>query len=209
MVEIPSRGILIGIEGIDATGKRTQSALLDAWLRSKNITAKTISFPDYSTILGAEIKAFLHGRRGYSSEVQHILFAANRWENKARIESLLQGSQAIIVNRYTESNLAYGTANGLRLDWLSNLEVGLPKTDMVIVLDAPPAALFKRRGSAKKDSYEKDLRFQEGARKAYLDLAAKLGWKTVDASKNSESTHRAVVDTVASLLATSMPGVRE
>ena len=42
----------------------------------------------------------------------------------------------IIVNRYTESNLAYGIANGLASGWLAGLEKGLPAANLVMVLDA-------------------------------------------------------------------------
>jgi len=192
-------GLLIGVEGIDAAGKRTQTSLLAAWLRKKGISARTDSFPDYDTTIGKEIKAFLRGRRKYPPEVRHMLFAANRWENKGRVESTLKKFQVMIVNRYTESNFAYGIANGLNLDWLANLEVGLPKTDLVIILDAPPFVLHQRKNST-KDRYERSIRIQEKARKAYEELAPRFGWKIVDASKSIESTHRLVAAEVSQLI---------
>lgn len=199
MVEIPSRGLLVGLEGIDAAGKRTQSSLLQVWLRSKKVSVSMISFPDYSTILGNEIREFLHGRRNYTPEVRHMLFAANRWEKKQDIEHLLERAEVVIVNRYTESNLAYGVANGLRLDWLVNLELGLPKADLVLVLDAPPLAFYNRR-NAKKDKYESDLGLQEKARKAYLDLAQQFGWKIINAARGIHDTSRLVTGAASDLL---------
>jgi dTMP kinase len=198
VVEIPSRGLLVGIEGIDAAGKRTQSSLLQAWLHSRNATVEVISFPDYSTVLGNEIREFLQGRRNYTPDVRHMLFAANRWERKQDIERSLERAEVVIVNRYTESNLAYGVANGLQLDWLVNLELGLPKTDLVLVLDAPPSAFYNRR-NAKKDKYESDLVLQENARKAYLNLAQRFGWKIIDASRGINETSRLVTGAASSL----------
>ena len=39
------------------------------------------------------------------------------------------------MNRYYHSNLVYGLANGMKEKWLDNLDVGLPKADLVILLD--------------------------------------------------------------------------
>jgi dTMP kinase len=189
--KIEKKGALVGIEGIDAAGKRTQTTLLAEWLRSKGLTVATISFPDYSTSIGREIHDFLHGKKTYPAEVRHMLFAANRWEDKAKVEALLARSDVVIVDRYTESNLAYGIANGLSLDWLSSLEVGLPKTDVVLVLDALPSVLYNRRAST-KDVYERNARIQERAREAFKELAPKFGWKVIDASGNVQDTHRSV-----------------
>ena len=115
----------------------------------------SLSFPDYGTPIGKEIKAFLAGKRDFRAEVRHMLFAANRWEKSSLIRESQTENEVVIVNRYTESNLVYGVANGLRLDWLVALEEGLPKSDLVIVLDAPSKGLVSRRPGP-KDSYEKD-----------------------------------------------------
>ena len=199
MNPISRRGVLIGIEGIDAAGKRTQTTLLAAWLRKSGITADVASFPDYSTSIGREIQGFLKGDKEYPAEVRHMLFAANRWEAKGRIESMLESNRAVLVNRYSESNLAYGIANGLRLEWLQNLEVGLPKTDLVLVLDAQPS-VFSGRRSASKDTYERSSDVQAKAREAYEKLAGRFGWKIIDASQSVQRVHQALSSVVAELL---------
>lgn len=194
-----SKGFLIGIEGIDAVGKRTQTSILSSWLRSTGHTTHTVAFPDYETTLGREIKRFLLGTRNYSPEVRHILFAANRWEKKDELKSILARTDIVVVNRYSESNLAYGVANGLKLEWLLNLETGLPKPDTVIVLDAPPAVLHLRRGP-NKDEYERNIGLQERTREAYLKLAGDFGWKVVDATGRIDATSRALIRTVSDSL---------
>jgi len=140
-----------------------------------------VSFPDYETPIGREIKAFLSGERKYPNEVQHLLFAANRWEKYRELQSHLRAGETIIVNRYTQSNLAYGSAKGLGATWLANLENGLPKADLVIVLDASPTSLRSRRAETRKDDYEKSPDLQSKARMAYKALARKMNWKLVDA----------------------------
>ena len=128
-----------------------------------------------------------------------MLYAANRWELKSELEAILSQTDATIVNRYSGSNLAYGVSSGLGLDWLLNLESGLPKPDLVLVLDAPPAKLVPRRG-ANKDSYERNTDLQERARKAYLEHATMFGWTVIDANRGIEETSRAVKSAVSKAL---------
>ena len=191
-----SKGILIGIEGIDAVGKRTQTSFLNTWLRSRGHPVCVISFPDYGTVLGAEIKRFLSGNRNYPPEVRHMLFAANRWEKKNYLDSALSRSDIVIVNRYSESNFAYGIANGLKLEWLVNLEAGLPQTDMVFVLDAPPATLLSRRQRG-RDENERNVKLQERTREAYLKLANNFGWNVLNATGGIEETSRLLTNSVS------------
>jgi len=194
-----SRGVLISIEGLDAVGKRTQASLLASWFSSRGHTVQIVSFPDYSTPLGIEIKRFLNGDVDYPPEVRHILFAANRWEKKQELESILSRTDLVIVNRYSESNLAYGVANGLKLEWLINLEDGLPKPDATVVLDAPVVRLLSRRARA-KDEYERNADLQERTRSAYLKLARDFGWKVVDATRGIEATSRLLIGTITESL---------
>lgn len=193
------RGLFMAIEGIDAVGKRTQTSILQTWLRSNRLSTRTLSFPVYGTTIGREIRKFLAGTVSYPPEVRAMLYAANRWETKAELEEVLSKTDATIVNRYSGSNLAYGVSIGLELDWLLNLESGLPKPDLVLVLDAPPARLAPRR-RGNKDSYEMNSDLQEKARKAYLELAARFGWIVVDAKEGIDETSRAVRAAVSKAL---------
>jgi dTMP kinase len=194
-------GIFVDIEGVDAVGKRTQSSLIMSWLRSKNVGTSLISFPDYKTPIGSEIKNYLAGSRNYSPQVGHMLYAVNRWEKKSELESLLAGSDVLIVNRYSASNYAYGTARGLKLEWLMNLEEGLPKPDLILVLDAPPETLISRREP--KDKYEENLDLQKKVRETYLELGKSLGWRVVNAAQGIPNTNRLLVTAVSELLTAS------
>ena len=194
------KGALIAIEGIDAVGKRTQSALLVRWLRAKGKTTASLSFPDYGTEIGREIRRFFNGERNYPAEAIHMLLAANRWEKKWVLGETIAKNDAVVVNRYSGSNLAYGTSNGLDLDWLLNLEAGLPAADVVCVLDAAPQTLLTRR-ELSRDRYERNLTLQDKARKAYLTLAPRFGWVIVDASKGIEATSTSLTEAVAESLA--------
>ncbi len=189
-------GYLVAIEGIDAVGKNTHTLLLVKWLRRKGVKTTHMSFPDYETPIGKEIKSFLSGRAHYPTELQHLLFAANRWEKLGELESSLKAGEVIIVNRYTGSNLAYGMANGLDPNWLASLEKGMPSADLVLVLDAPPRALVSRRPGISKDAYEKSSALQGKAQKAYRELARRHGWKLIDADGPVGDVQAAVLKTV-------------
>lgn len=126
--------------------------------------------------------------------MRHLLFAANRWEKEPLIKQKMDEDMVIVANRYTESNFVYGVANHLDLDWLMGLEAGMPKTDLVVVLDAPLKGLTSRRQT--KDSYEKDLQLQTKARAAYRRLATRFGWHVIDAAGTVEEVSDAVVRTV-------------
>jgi len=193
------RGVFIAIEGIDAVGKKTQTSILESWLRSKGLSTKTLSFPVYETTIGKEIRKFLSGTVAYPPEVRAMLYAANRWEMKADLEATLSRTDATIVNRYSGSNLAYGMSSGLKLEWLMNLEAGLPEPEVALLLDAPPAKLVPRRGDT-KDSYERNVVLQEKARRAYLELAKKFGWTVVNADRDLDETAKTITAAVSEVL---------
>jgi len=90
-------------------------------------------------------------------------------------------------------------ANGLRLSWLQSLEAGLPKTDLVLVLDASPGDLHGRRPDS-KDPYERSSDVQQNAREAYRRLARKFGWKIIDASQGVEKVHESLKSAVEKLV---------
>jgi len=157
-----------------------------------------ITFPDYTTSIGAEIKAFLEGKRDYPIELKHILLSANRWEKKKEIESMVDSGTIVIINRYYQSNLVYGTSNGLNLRWLLSLEKGLPTADLVIVLDVTPRITLKR--SLEPDEFEKDVSLLQNVYKNYHKLAKSFKWKILNAEKSREQIHDEVKKTVERII---------
>lgn len=175
------KGLLICVEGIDGSGEGTNANILMKRLQKEGYRVRSISFPDYATPIGREIRLYLDGKRGYSPEVRQLLYVANRWERKAELEGWLGDGSVVIANRYIPSGLAYGLANGLDLEWMVNLEKGLPPTDVTIVIDVSVETHFRRtRG---RDVYEADREFMGRVRDAYLGLAERFGWEVVDGER--------------------------
>src|SRR5919202_4638463 len=148
-----------------------------------------MDFPDYSTHIGAEIKALLDGKRDYSTELTHILLSANRWEKKKEIESMMDNGTVLILNRYYQSNLVYGISNGLNINWLLNLDKGLPKEDVVIVLEVSPNMSFQRAVPERRDSFEMNRILLLEVNKNYHKLARNFKWKMVNGERTKEQVH--------------------
>ena len=184
--------MIIALEGSDQAGKKTQTAMLSKALKAQKIKTEVFDFPDYSTIIGKEINNYLHGKRKFPPEIIHYLYAANRWEKLEEIKKSVAKNSILIMNRYYHSNLVYGIANGLKEKWLQSIEDGLPKADLVIVLDVSQNESFSRKKS-KRDKFEKDKEFSKKISQIYRRLAKKHRWKLIDASGTKQETHQEIL----------------
>ena len=182
---------IIDIEGIDQSGKRTQTRLLAEDLKKEGAKVSTISYPIYKSPSGRQIQRFLQGKQNYPATALHMLYSLNRWENQELITNLTEKSDFVIADRYYPSNLAYGVSRGLGLEWLQGLDRGLPTASLVIVLDVPVLSSFGRKSSG-RDVHERDKKLLLRVGLTYRTLAKKLDWKMVDANRPVEEVHEAV-----------------
>ena len=188
--------MIIVIEGGDQAGKLTQSILLEKALKKRKIKTKLFHFPDYETPIGKEIRKYLDGKRKFPPQVIHCLLAANRWEKLDTILAAEEKNSVLIMNRYYHSNLVYGLANGLKQKWLENLDEGLPKADLVILLDVTQKESFSRTPrnkiggkKMKRDKFEKNKEFSTKISNLYRTVGKKKHWKIIDASKPKLEVH--------------------
>ena len=184
--------MIIVIEGGDQAGKKTQSSLLANALRRRKLKTKVFSFPDYSTPIGKEIKKYLNGNRKFPPQTIHCLLSANRWEKLKEIQKAISENSVIIMNRYYHSNLVYGIVNGMKLNWLENLDFGLPKANLVILLDVTQKESFKRK-TTKRDQFEKNKQFSQKISLTYRKIAKKKKWKIINASRTKEEVHKEIM----------------
>lgn len=181
--------MIIVVEGFDQAGKKTQSKLLAKFLKTKNRKSKIFSFPDYTTPIGKEIRRYLDGKRSFPHQVIHCLLAANRWEKAKEIQDALSENYVVIMNRYYQSNLVYGTVNGLDMNWLENLDNGLPKEDLVVLLDVNVTDSFSRK-KERRDKFEENMEFAQKITETYRKLAKQFGWHIVNASRHKQAVHQ-------------------
>ena len=191
--------MIIVIEGGDQAGKLTQSILLEKALKKRKIKTKLFHFPDYETPIGKEIRKYLDGKRKFPPQAIHCLLSANRWEKLDEILAAEEKNSVLIMNRYYHSNLIYGLANGMKQKWLESLDVGLPKADLVILLDVTQKESFSRsprndKGKVmKRDKFEKNEQFSRKISKIYHITAKKKHWKIIDASKSKLEVHEEIL----------------
>lgn len=186
--------MIIVIEGGDQAGKLTQSRMLQKALKKQKIKTELFHFPDYKTPVGKEIRQYLDGKRKFPPQVIHCLLAANRWEKLDKIVAAQQKNSVVIMNRYYQSNLVYGLANGMKQKWLENLDAGLPTADLVILLDVTQKESFRRQ-KTNRDKFEKNEEFLRKTSKLYRSVAKKKRWKIIDASRPKEDVHKEILQT--------------
>ncbi len=198
---------IIVIEGLDGSGKATQTALLAQKLSDKGLKVRRLEYPDYNSPSSALVKMYLGGEFGskpgdVNAYAASAFYAVDRaagylkdWQNDYRDGALF------LCDRYCTSNVIYQMAkvddaerDGF-IKWLEDFEyvkLGLPKPDCVIYLDVSPDVsqklMEKRYGGdpGKKDLHESNLDFLFSCRKSALYAAEKCGWTIIDCCENGE-----------------------
>ena len=159
---------------------------------------KIISFPDYSTRVGELIKDYLEGKTNLNPEVRQCLYVANRWERVQELRSWINEGYIVLADRYVPSGLVYGLANGLELEWMLNLEKGLPIPDLIIVVDVSVNIAFYRETT--RDIYERNKTFLTRVRQEYLHLAEAFNWVVVDGERSKSDVSNQIWEQVAKIL---------
>ena len=191
------RGLLVAFEGLDQSGKQTQAELLRDRLTSHGRRVQLLSFPDYQTVIGAEIGRALRGQREYTADVMQLLYVANRYEFKGDILREKESGTIVVCDRYLASSVAYGEAQGLDARWLTDIQTHLPQPDITFLLDIAPE-VSARRKTADRDRYERDLPLLARVRDSYLRQATQPGWVRLDASRTPDRIAEDVWSAVSS-----------
>ncbi len=190
-------GKLIVLEGLDGSGKGTQTDLLIDALRERGKKVKKIDFPHYGSEGAALVELYLNGGLGGSpfdtnAYAASMFYAADRYVNYRTewMGDYADPDTVIVANRYTTAN-AYHQLSKLTaaeydafLDWLWDFEygkLGLPRPDLVLLLDMPAVLsemMVDKRGE-KKDIHELDTTYLERCREAALYVAKACRWTVI------------------------------
>lgn len=179
---------------MDQSGKTVQSKMLIDRLLEIGVEATLFSFPDYTTVLGRKIKESLAAE---SVDIQqiHTLLAENRKERLPDIQQALYQNKIIVMNRYYESNMIYGMANGLDVQWLKDLDSEMPKSDRVILLDISASESFRRKHT--RDIFETDVQFMEDVVHRYKIYAEQEeNWRIIDGTQTPKLVHDDIWNTL-------------
>lgn len=194
-----SLGHLIAIEGLDQSGKQTQAERLAAALVARGRRVELLSFPDYKTPIGKEIEKALHHEREYDPDVMQLLYIANRYEYRPKIEEWLVHQFVVVCDRYLASSIAYGEAFGLDPEWLSVAQKYLPPASLTLVLDIAPAASLSRK-QLDRDRYERDLALLDRVRASYQRQATQASWQLIDGSREKDAVAADIIAAVRTRL---------
>ncbi|KAF9482639.1 thymidylate kinase [Pholiota conissans] len=212
------RAPFIVIEGLDRSGKTTQTARLHEQLKANGVEASLIKFPDRSTPIGKMIDAYLRSVSELDDRAVHLLFSANRWELASKIESTLLAGTTIICDRYAFSGIAFSAAKVspaepssplLPFEWCRAPDIGLPAPDLVLFLDITPEQA-RARGGYGEERYEKE-EMQARVRALFGQIGSEMQrgsegaenmprWVVVDAGREMEVVERNVWDLVYPLV---------
>jgi len=138
--------MFVTFEGVDWSGKSTQTRLLAEWLRAQGKTVLKTREPGGTAAAEAIREVVLHGPP-MSAWAEAALYAAARADHVAHaIRPALERGEVVICDRYLDSSVAYqGIARGLgeeRVRELSLLVTGglLPDRTFLVLLDPEVAA---------------------------------------------------------------------
>ena len=205
-------GKIIVIEGIEGSGKETQSKLLVESLNKMGIKSIEFSFPMYDTPTGKIFKDCLLSNNNYFNEgidsldpeLVCLYTAADRKYNIKKIEEYLEDDYIVVINRYTSSNMAnqgskYNDSEDrfYMYQWIDKLEywlLKLPKPDYTILLNMP----YKYSNQLSFDLTKEDSK-QERVLEVYLELAGLYNWDIIncideDKEKTIDEIHEEIME---------------
>jgi len=192
----PDAGLLIAFDGVDSSGKETQTKLLVDGLKSQGHTVLQFTTPDYSTPSGQRLKALLQATDGawekLSNDEKIAAFTTNRAEHRDEVHAALAAGHIVIYDRYVASSLTHRVVDFLAsheatarrqevIDYVSKKEYddnNMPRENLSIFLDVPPAVaarllVQRKQLNADADEITDSLELQQRLYDEYIWLTAR------------------------------------
>ena len=221
-------GKLIIFEGLDGSGKGTQTQLTAETLKAEGQDLRQITFPNYQSPSSSLVKMYLGGEFGQRPDdvnayAASSFYAVDRYASyKTDWGSFYREGGLVLSDRYTTSNAVHQCSklppmhwDGF-LNWLFDFEykkIGIPAPDCVVYLAVDPEVSQKlmteryHGDESKKDIQEKDREYMARSRAAAEYCARTLGWQRIECTtiENGAKTMRTVQDINAEVLAQIRP----
>ena len=201
-------GLFIVFEGVEGSGKSTQSQALTQRLTDGGHDVLLTIEPG-GTPTGLEVRKWVKTGQGITPLAELFLFSAAR---AALVETVISPALAdgatVICDRYIYSTVAYqGHGRGLDSDTIAELNEDatmgvLP--DLVVLLDLPPDHGFGRKSDNELDRIESENDdFHLRVRQGYLAQAREDPdrWLVLDASASLLNLSDSVWNRVSDMLA--------
>lgn len=196
---------LIAIEGLDGSGKATQTGILYDRLLSMEIPGRKVSFPDYDSQSSALVKMYLNGEISQDPYAINAFgassfYAVDRYVSflKNWKEDYIKGT-TILCDRYVCSNIIHQMTKLDRSQWDQFIEWLFDYEHSKLDLPIPTATIFLNmeletsqrlmnsrydNDLSKKDIHEKNVKYLEVCREAAMYAMKKLGWIEIKCCNN-------------------------
>ena len=188
-------GLFIVIYGINNIGKSTQVEMLLDALKKAKLEVKHLKYPIYDLEpTGPQINEIL--RSGKSQEISEeelqSIYAKNRLDYQPILCKTLAEGMNIVAEDYIGTGLAWGSTKGADLDKLIEMNNGLTKADIIILLDG------ERFIEAKEDNHlhETNDEWMEKCRDKYMELSEQFNWEVVDANQTKDEVHQDILSII-------------
>jgi dTMP kinase len=206
-VRIPG-GLLIAIEGIDGAGKTTLAASLAGYLTGERALQVVASKEPTHGPHGTALRNTAASGRLSAAEELELLLADRRQHVEELIAPALAAGQAVLLDRYYYSNMAYQGAAGLDPDTIRARNAFAPEPDLLLLLDLPVATGLARiavRGDT-ANAFETESTL-EAVRRLFLRIVpSPPRGAVIDASGDTECVLQAALRALAPVLADKLRG---
>lgn len=196
------KGRMITIYGINNIGKSTQVDLLMEGLIEKKFTVFKLKYPIYDLEPeGPIINKYLRDpeyRHNHKMTVHKLqgLYVKNRRRYEPALKELLEQGTIVVAEDYVLTGRAWGEAQGGDYDYLKEINQGLYKEDLSILMDGERFTDSIERGHLN----ETDSSLVDRCRKIFLELADDYGCVKVDANQRIEDVQADIWKIVSNAL---------
>jgi dTMP kinase len=203
---IPTKGKLIVVEGIDGSGKSTQLRLLQKWLISRNIPVFFTEWNSSETVKQITKKGKKRGSlTAITFSLLHATDFADRYERN--ILPLLHAGYVVLADRYVYTAYARDIVRGCNPNWVKKIYEFAIKPEIVFYFKVPidiavdriiagrPTLKYYEAGmdsNLSNDPYESYRIFQSRVIEQYESLSLSENFTIVDGTMDIEDSQKFV-----------------
>ncbi|MGA2136292.1 MAG: thymidylate kinase [Bryobacteraceae bacterium] len=202
MVPNRYRGKLIVVEGIRGSGKRTQGALLNQWLRAQGYAT---AFGDWnSSPLVRDVLKRGQTNRSFTQTTFSLIQAADFADRmESYILPLIKAGAVVFADGYVFTAFAREAARGANRTWLRNLYSYALRPSLTFYFRVPVEEAINRVHGESIEYYDAGMDlglsphiqesfriFQQRILDEYEDMAGEMEFRTIDATLPVEEQQR-------------------
>lgn len=204
-INIPKRGKLITLEGIDGAGKSIHTSSIMAWVKQQGFHVIATREPG-GTDLGEQIRQWILYQETSSLTELLLIFAARSHHIHQIIEPALSRGDWVICDRFTDSTLAYqGGGRGMNKAIIEQLSTILNSNipDLTLIFDVDLTIAKQRIFNRQSETHELSDKFEnasqsfvQSVQQAYQSIALNNPQRCIliDTQKHLHAVHHDIIN---------------